>query len=89
MVNWCGDGIVDTETNPATGKPYETCDPKAPGQSADTCDPVTCQPKEKPKTLSIKKYVKTIDTKGDSQDTPVTVAHGETFNYYYQFENTH
>lgn len=38
--------------------------------------------------LVIKKYVKTIDTTGDSQSAPINVTPGETFNYYYQFYNT-
>lgn len=150
-ISWCGDGILDTGYG-------EICDPAAPGQSATTCDPVTCKPKTdapkcssslsgtlttpitagqcdvgvpvpgsfkdvvdvngvhqytwvcakggvdfspgtvdscsanyKPTTpvdLIIKKYVKTISTTGDSETAPVQVALGETFNYYYQFENT-
>ena len=49
------------------------------------CDPSVVEVDEK--DLEIKKYVKTINNVGDSQDAPVSVALGETFNYYYQFEN--
>jgi len=38
--------------------------------------------------VSIHKYAKTIDTTGDSQTAPVSIALGEKFNYYYQLSNT-
>ena len=81
-ITWCGDGIVDTN--------YETCDPAAPGQSPSTCDVVTCQPITTPPTpvVSIKKYAKEISAIGDTQTTPIAIARGEVFNYYYQLQNT-
>lgn len=62
-VSWCGDGVVDAGNK-------ETCDPAAPGQSPDTCNPagtydkdgkdISCQPiTTKPATstgITIKKY---------------------------------
>ena len=39
-------------------------------------------------SLSIKKYVKTLGAAGDTQSAPISVALGETFNYYYQLQNT-
>lgn len=38
-IAWCGDGVIDTNRG-------ETCDPKAPGQSEATCNPITCTPRE-------------------------------------------
>lgn len=53
--------------------------------------PPVCTANYKPTTptdITIKKYAKTITTTGDSETAPVQIALGETFNYYYVFENT-
>lgn len=45
-VNWCGDGLVDTRIDPATGKAYEQCDPADPaktGWGKGGCD-ASCKP---------------------------------------------
>lgn len=101
-VTWCGDGVVDNYTDHKGEKITEICDPNDPNKTnwgpngcntQGTKDPsgkdVSCTPKTNPQnpTLEIKKYVKNINNVGDSQDAPVTVAKGETFNYYYVFEN--
>lgn len=101
-VTWCGDGVVDNYTDHKGEKITETCDPNDPKKTnwgPNGCNPqgtkdpsgkdVSCTPKTTTQnpTLEIKKYVKNINNVGDSQDAPVTVAKGETFNYYYVFEN--
>lgn len=101
-VTWCGDGVVDNYTDHKGEKITEICDPNDPNKTnwgpngcntQGTKDPsgkdVSCTPKTNPQnpTIEIKKYVKNINNVGDSQDAPVTVAKGETFNYYYVFEN--
>lgn len=101
-VTWCGDGVVDNYTDHKGEKITEICDPNDPNKTnwgPNGCNPqgtkdpsgkdVSCTPKTTPQnpTIEIKKYVKNINNVGDSQDTAVTVAKGETFNYYYVFEN--
>jgi uncharacterized repeat protein (TIGR01451 family) len=58
------------------------------GTDSNTCTAsyTTTTPPGSP-SLTIKKYVKDIAT-GDTQAAPLTVAPGETFNYYYTLENT-
>lgn len=38
--------------------------------------------------LSIKKYAKYLDNRGDTQTTPIRLQQGEAFSYYYTIENT-
>jgi uncharacterized repeat protein (TIGR01451 family) len=57
---------------------------------ANNVDPALVQvgvPDNTP-SISIKKYVKTLNALGDTQTAPVSVARGEAFNYYYQLQNT-
>lgn len=84
-VTWCGDGIVDNYTDYAGRKIEEKCDPNAPGQSPETCDPVTCQPKESP-TLEIKKFAKGQDAQTRGQQ--VSVMPGEEYPYTFEVTNT-
>lgn len=102
-VTWCGDGVVDNYTDNSWKTIKEICDPNDPKKTnwgENGCNPqgakdkewndISCTPKTNPNNpnIEIKKYVKNIDNVGDSQSEPVKVAKGESFNYYYVFENT-
>ena len=63
--------------------PPQNCTPESNPQK----DPACITPTKKV-DLAIKKYAKTMDAAGDSDTTPVSIAPGEAFNYYYVFENT-
>lgn len=82
-VTWCGDGIVDKEEG-------EKCDPKAPGKSEATCNPVTCQPQTQP-GISIKKFVADIDGNrkdGQNSTDSLRVDFGKTFKYIYEIKTS-
>lgn len=84
-MTWCGDGVIDSPDG-------ESCDPadaSKTGWGTAGCS-ASCQPVNTPSSnipsLKLKKYAKSIAT-GDSQTVPVSIARGETFNYYYTLEN--
>lgn len=72
---------TDCTPNPSECKPTDiNYDP-----TTGKCDPATVTPVLP--TITIKKYAKVISDTGDSQTAPISIARGETFNYYYVLEN--
>ena len=93
----CGDGLVNGPSGSTydNGNFTEQCDPKAPGWTESTCDPVTCQPIWKlkiTKTLStarkvtqvweeVKWIIKVTAENGDVKDFVLTDKLPEILDY--------
>lgn len=79
-VSYCGDGVVDNGTF-ENGHFAEQCDPAAPGQSPDTCDPVTCKPKTPTQTPVCSSAITGTQPNPISSSTPGLCQIGTVANF--------